>query len=205
MPEPARGHHLRVTTGSNDRHDAPVLVVRPSFRACLVGIGIPAFLVSQFASGLAGLALSRSVPWEWVGIVIAVPIGVVAAVVAWRRTRAVLDPAGITAHNLFTTWTATWDEIDVIGIKNLDGGPRFGYPSVIAAAISGVPEPKNVTATLCFGLGSKLQATNLARVRSVSSDRTEVLTDDADVGDEWYRRRWQRREPHDPHAGYFDM
>lgn len=114
-----------------------------------------------------------------------------------------VDPTGITAHNVFGTWRAGWDEIEVVGVKNLRGGNRLGDPSLIAAAIKGAAEARGITATLAFA-GKPTPAVALAGIRSIAPASTEVLPDNRDVGHEWYQRRWQRREPPSLRGGYFD-
>jgi hypothetical protein len=136
-------------------------------------------------------------------LVAAAVIGLVAATAAWRRVRCLVSSAGITAHNVFVTWQADWTAIEVVGVKNLGGGNRLGDPSLIAAAITGTTEPRGITATLAFA-GKPKPTAALAAIQSIAPASTEVLPDTHDVGVEWYRRRWQRRETPDPDAGYFD-
>jgi hypothetical protein len=115
-----------------------------------------------------------------------------------------VGPTGITARNVVGGWHADWAEIKVVGIKNLGGGNRLGDPSLVAAAIENTAEPRGITATLAFGGKPRTQAADLARIRLVAPAATEILPYGADVGLEWYKRRWQRRDATDPRAGYFD-
>lgn len=105
-----------------------------------------------------------------------------------EAVRCVVDPTGITARNVFGTWQAHWNEIELVGVKNLGGGNRVGDPSLIAAAIKGTAETRGITATLAFGGKPEASSAKLAEIRSLAPSSTEVLVDGT-VGLEWYGLR----------------
>ena len=179
------------------------IVLRPTFRACVLGVGVPTCLLSQVLLSMVATAHWSGAPAAGANLALAAVIGLGAATAAWRRVRCWVDPTGITAYNVFGTWRAGWDQIEVVGVKNLGGGNRLGDPSLIAAAIKDTTEPRGITATLAFA-GKPAPTAALAGIRAIAPTSTEVLPDDRDVGAEWYRRRWQDRQPRHPHTGYFD-
>jgi hypothetical protein len=85
------------------------------------------------------------------------------------------------------------------------GGYRLGCPSVLAAVVVDMTEPRAIMATLCLGVEPEAQVACLARVRVIASQNTDVPASNEDVDDDWCRRRWQRRVPRREGAGYFDI